>query len=532
MKRHITISLIAVMLFFGLMTVKGGGYAPGSNYTEPGGVRTVIQGSLDVVSGGDLDIESGATFKVAGNTVVLPGSASAIIYSTLTTNAVDAANSLWGVSNGITFEGSTANAFQSLLTVADPTTPNKTWTLPDATGTVMLSTLATNGPEVANSVTGGTNQLIFEGTVDDFETIYSATDATVDRTILAPDAGGTIMLSSLATNGADAANAVTGASNSILWEGTADAFETSLEAIDPTYDNVITLPDAGGSVSLSSYLANADVDDSTSSTKWATSDQVNWTITEGTGNSRDGGNFLILKTDATVDDELEMDYGAVLDISAYNYIGFWMYNTGGEVVTDELDVELRSPANSVITNCGDLDIPSFDQDDWTWIEFDISACNSTVPLSRFQKFVIEADTNITALTAVDIGAIIVYKLSNGHGPPRGRLETFLVSSGTVTLGEVACWPAIGTETNGVETCGANDYAPAGIAVTTSTTSVILQTDGIAVMKAGDSISDNADVDVLSGAVTIDDAGAQENSLGYAMEIANDADEHIYIRLDF
>jgi len=44
-------------------------YAPGSNYDEPGGLRSVIQGSLDVVSGGDLDIESGAALKLAGTTV-------------------------------------------------------------------------------------------------------------------------------------------------------------------------------------------------------------------------------------------------------------------------------------------------------------------------------------------------------------------------------------------------------------------------------------------------------------------------------
>lgn len=40
-----------------------------SNYVEQGGARTVIRGSLDVASGGDLDIESGAALKLGGTQV-------------------------------------------------------------------------------------------------------------------------------------------------------------------------------------------------------------------------------------------------------------------------------------------------------------------------------------------------------------------------------------------------------------------------------------------------------------------------------
>lgn len=36
------------------------------NYTEQGGERTVIGGSIDVVSGAEVDIESGGAFKIAG----------------------------------------------------------------------------------------------------------------------------------------------------------------------------------------------------------------------------------------------------------------------------------------------------------------------------------------------------------------------------------------------------------------------------------------------------------------------------------
>jgi hypothetical protein len=302
---------------------------------------------------------------------------------------------------------------------------------------------------------------------------------------------------------------------------------TELNLLDNAAD-----PGVDGAWLLIPQQALADIDDASASTKWsATTDPANWSVDVGTGNSRTGGNVIELTTDAAVDDEFEMDYGAVLDISSYNYIGWWMRNDGGDIVADAFDVELRTPADTVITGCDDLDVPAMSQDDWTFVEFDISGCTSA-ELARFQKYVIEGDTNIAAYTAVDWGAIKVYAVSNGDGPARGRLEYWPVSSGTVTQGEIACWPEIGNETNGVETCDANDYAPAGKAVTTSTTYVLLQTSGVGIMQAGNAITDNGDVDVLAGAVTIDDAGSIENSIGYAMEGAADAGDYIYIRFEF
>jgi hypothetical protein len=104
----------------------------------------------------------------------------------------------------------------------------------------------------ALGVLSGATPIILEGaTADAFENTFAVTDPTADRTTTFPDAGGTVMLSSLATNGADAANAVTGASNGLVFEGaTADAFETTLTVTDPTGDRTITLPDYTGGVPL------------------------------------------------------------------------------------------------------------------------------------------------------------------------------------------------------------------------------------------------------------------------------------------
>ena len=89
--------------------------------------------------------------------------------------------------HSLVFEGSTENGFETTFTVVDPTA-DRTMTFPDSTGTFMFSTLVTNAPEIANSVWGVSDGLVFEGSLDAFETTITATDATVDRTITLPDA--------------------------------------------------------------------------------------------------------------------------------------------------------------------------------------------------------------------------------------------------------------------------------------------------------------------------------------------------------
>lgn len=54
-------------------------------------------------------------------------------------SAADAANSWVSASNGITFEGATANDFELFLTVADPAASDKTITFPNITGDVVLT---------------------------------------------------------------------------------------------------------------------------------------------------------------------------------------------------------------------------------------------------------------------------------------------------------------------------------------------------------------------------------------------------------
>lgn len=138
---------------------------------------------------------------------------------------------------GLVFQGSTWNQFATTFAITDPTA-NRTITFPNSSGTVLLTAV---------------DDWVFEGTTADaYESTISATDPTADQTYKIPNvAAGTyaLFMSTLSTNGLDAANSVWGASNGLAFEGaTANAHETTITPADPTADRTITLPDASGTV--------------------------------------------------------------------------------------------------------------------------------------------------------------------------------------------------------------------------------------------------------------------------------------------
>jgi hypothetical protein len=130
----------------------------------------------------------------------------------------------------------------------------------------VITDLATNAPHVADSIWGETQQIYWEGSnVDAFETRLGAIEATgTTRVWLAdynsasasPAVGGNVWLP-ISTGSASAvvpnlATAVWFGGNQIEWEGnTADTIETRLKARDPTgSDNEIWLPDLAGDITV------------------------------------------------------------------------------------------------------------------------------------------------------------------------------------------------------------------------------------------------------------------------------------------
>ena len=152
------------------------------------------------------------------------------------------------LAGNLIFEGATADDFETTLTVVDPTA-DRTITLPDATGNVITTG---NLTEITN-LGVLTGDIVFEGATDDaFETTLTVTDPTADRTITFQDASGTVALLSDISGGGSASFSTVNLTGDIVFEGaTADDFETTLTVTDPTADRTITLPDASGTVAIS-----------------------------------------------------------------------------------------------------------------------------------------------------------------------------------------------------------------------------------------------------------------------------------------
>lgn len=180
---------------------------------------TTSTGTLTITNGKTLAASNTLTFTGTDSTSFkFPATSATVLSSSLSTNDIAAANSIWGISNGLTFEGATADASEITLTPADATA-DVVYLLPDAAAAsyaVMSSTLATNAPDIVNSVTGASASLVFEGsTANAFETSLTATDPTADRTVTIPNATGTVILAQASTTTALTADnqAVTPGSN-------------------------------------------------------------------------------------------------------------------------------------------------------------------------------------------------------------------------------------------------------------------------------------------------------------------------------
>jgi hypothetical protein len=134
-----------------------------------------------------------AAISTSGNVTV--GGDLTVNGTTTTVNSTEV-----NIQNAFVFEGTTANGYETTLTVVDPTS-DRTLTLPDETGTIATqSYVQTNfasiqNAEIQGSLTINGTGIIIEGTTsNDYETTLLVTDPTADRTITFPDASGTVVL--------------------------------------------------------------------------------------------------------------------------------------------------------------------------------------------------------------------------------------------------------------------------------------------------------------------------------------------------
>ena len=155
----------------------------------------------------------------------------------------------------LSFEGSTDDGNETTLTVADPTA-DRTITLPDATGQVVLSSGAIDtdaSSQIGRNQLGGifTDYASF-GHIDHATgTGYAFLQSSAGATIIGSPAGQSISFNINNVNIAyvidSGLNIATG--KNIRFEGaTSDSNETTLTVTDPTSDRTITLPDATGTV--------------------------------------------------------------------------------------------------------------------------------------------------------------------------------------------------------------------------------------------------------------------------------------------
>lgn len=141
------------------------------------------------------DVDTYVQAQVGAN--VTPSSTTTMTNKTLTSPIING--------DGVVFEGATADAFETTLTVVDPTA-DRTVTLPDATTTLVgtdttqtLTNKTLASPTFTGQVTGlelaFSQSIVFEGTTaDSFETTLTAGEPTADRTITLPDTTGTLAL--------------------------------------------------------------------------------------------------------------------------------------------------------------------------------------------------------------------------------------------------------------------------------------------------------------------------------------------------
>ena len=144
------------------------------------------------------------------------------------------------LNGNLVFEGATADTYETTVTVTDPTA-DRTITLPNASGTVALNGAIALGTDTTGNyiseITGGTGV-----TVTHTPGEGSTPTVAIGQAVATSDSP---TFAGLTLNGG------------IVFEGaTADAYETTINVVDPTADRTINFPNVDGTVITTGNLSS------------------------------------------------------------------------------------------------------------------------------------------------------------------------------------------------------------------------------------------------------------------------------------
>lgn len=223
------------------------------------GTTGTIVADLEGIVTGDLNGNIVPTSGSSEAASIVPGVDSTYTLGTDAKRWTDVFADEIHTGSNIQFEGATEDAFETTLTVTDPTA-DRTVTIPDADGTVALANSLehptfTNGADIGNNefltFGGETAGSSLGGSYPAISALSNPSDRSNDNLFFYIDGSNRVNINQnemyLAT-GMD-----------IKFEGaTDDAFETTLTVTDPTADRTITLPDLSGTAIIGNISGGVD----------------------------------------------------------------------------------------------------------------------------------------------------------------------------------------------------------------------------------------------------------------------------------
>jgi len=261
---------------------------------------------------------------------------------------------LIGTTGALAFEGATANAFETYLTVADPTTADRTITLPDRSGTVITdgdTGTVTNtmlaGSIALSKLAALTSGNIIIGNASNIATAVPVSgDVTISNAGVVDIAAGTIINADINANAAIAFSKLAALNSGSILVGNASNVAA---AVVPTGD--VTITNAGvtsviaGSTTTAGKLQLTDSTASTSTTTAATPAAVK--------TAYDLANAALPKTGGALTGDITLNAQSDLrfaDADSSNWLAFQAPATVAANVTWTLPAVDGSANQALITN--------------------------------------------------------------------------------------------------------------------------------------------------------------------------------------